>query len=119
MLATVLEDFSASWEYCSSSWHGRWKDNHDLYNGNRVKIGYQGITNTFVPMPFSTVETLVSALFGTNPKVAYLPPKEKPDQKTDILNALYDHFRERDQWAVKNIHVGRSMIKLGLGVAYY
>ena len=119
MLEEVLKDFNAAWDYTSGSWHGRWKDNHDLYNGNRVKIGYQGITNTFVPMAFSTVETLVSALFGTKPKFQYLAPKENPDQKTDILNALLDHYWDKDQWSVKNIHVGRSMLKLGTGISYY
>lgn len=118
-LNQVLEDFRSSWDYTSSAWHQRWKDAHDLYNGNRTKIGYQGITNTFVPMAFSTVETLTSALFGTNPKIGYLPPKEKPDQKTDILNSLYESYRERDQWSLKNIHIGRSMCKLGTGIAYY
>lgn len=70
-------------------------------------------------MPFSTVETVASALFGTKPKIEYLAPSIKPDQKTDILNSLYDSFYERDQWSVKNIHIGRSFAKLGVGIAYY
>ncbi len=119
MLDEVLRDFNAAWDYTSGSWHSRWKDNHDLYNGNRVKIGYQGITNTFVPMAFSTVETLVSALFGTKPSIDYLPSRDNPDQKTDILNGLYDFFSEKDQWSLKNIHIGRSMVKLGTGICYY
>lgn len=119
MLNKVLADFNAAWEYTSGSWHSRWKDNHDLYNGNRVKRGYQGITDTFVPMCFSTVETLTSALFGTKPKYAFLAPNTNPDQKTDILNSLVDYYWDKDQWSLKNIHVGRSMCKLGTGVAYY
>lgn len=119
VLNEVLDNFKSAWDYTSSAWHSRWKDNHDLYNGNRVKIGYQGITNTFVPMAFSTVETLVAALFGQKPKINYLPPAEQQDQKTDILNALYDHYYEKDQWSVKNIDIGRSNFKLGTGVSYY
>lgn len=119
MLDTVLSDFKSAWDYTSSTWHARWKDNHDLYNGTRTKIGYEGITNTFVPMAFSTVETKASALFGTKPSIDYLAPSSKPDQKTDILNALYDAYYERDQWSVKNIHVGRSFSKIGMGVTYY
>lgn len=118
-LQSVIKDFEAAWNYTSSAWHPRWKDNHDLYNGNRTKIGYQGITNTFVPMPFSTVETIVAALFGTKPKIEYLAPSTKPDQPTEILNALYDSFYERDQWSVKNIHVGRSFAKLGTAITFY
>ena len=118
-LKKVLDDIKLSWDYTSSAWHSRWKDNHDLYNGNRTKVGYQGITDTFVPMSFMTVETHTSAIFGMKPKIAYMPPSTKPDQKTDILNSLYDHFFERDQWSLKNIQIGRSAFKLGMGIAYY
>lgn len=118
-LDTVIKDFNASWEYASSSWHKRWKDNHYLYNGQRVKRGYQGISDTFVPMTFGTVETLCSALFGQKPKYDFLPPEHKTDQKTDILNSLLDYYWDKDNWSVKNIVWGRSMLKLGVGITYY
>lgn len=118
-LDTVIKDFNASWEYASSSWHKRWKDNHYLYNGQRVKRGYQGISDTFVPMTFGTVETLCSALFGQKPKYTFLPPEHKQDQETDILNSMLDYYWDKDNWSVKNIVWGRSMLKLGVGVTYY
>jgi hypothetical protein len=118
-LETVLKAFNSAWEYTSSSWHQRWQNNHYLYNGQRTKRGYEGITDTFVPMTFGTVETLVSALFGSKPKYTFLPPQDKPDQKTDILNAMLDYYWDKDQWSVKNIAWGRSMLKLGNGIAYY
>src|SRR6478672_8068850 len=118
-LNKVVEDFKAAWEYTSTAWHSRWKDNHDLFNGNRVKIGYEGITKTFVPLPYSTVMTLTSALFGTKPKFQYLPPKEKQDQKTDILNSLVDFYWDKNQWSLKNVALGQSMMKLGVGISYY
>ncbi len=117
-LAQVLKDFNSSWEYCASSWHKRWEDNHRLYNNQRVKRGYEGITDTFVPMCFSTVETLTSALFGSKPKFNYRAPQDKQDQKTDILNSLVDYFWEKDQWSIKVIHTGRGMLKLGTAVDY-
>lgn len=118
-LAEVLTNFKSSWDYTSGSWHKRWQDNYFLYNNQRVKIGYQGITNTFVPMTFGTVETLTSALFGAKPKFEYLAPKEKPDQKTDILNGLLDFYWDKDQWSTKVINTGRSMFMLGTGVDYF
>ncbi len=117
-LATVVNDFNASWQYCQGSWHQRWSDSYALYNNNRVKRGYEGITDTFVPMTFSTIETMVSALFGTKPKFNYLPPHTKPDQNTDILNALVDHYWDKDQWGIKVINWGRSMLMLGTSVVY-
>lgn len=118
-LNEVLRDFKSSWDYCAGSWHKRWEDNYFLYNNQRVKRGYQGITDTFVPMAFGTVETLTASLFGTKPRFDFLAPSNKPDQKTDILNALLDHYWDKDQWSVKVINTGRDMFKLGIGVSYF
>lgn len=119
MLDKVVSDFNASWEYAQGAWHKRWENNNYLYNGNRVKRGYVGITDTFVPMAFSTVETMTSGLFGSKPKFGFLPPQEKQDQKTDILNALLDFYWEKDQWSLKMINTGRNMFKLGTAVDYF
>lgn len=118
-LDKVLQDFQSSWDYCHGSWHDRWEDSHHLYNGNRVKRGYDGITDTFIPMAFSTVETMTSALFGTKPKFEYLPPQEHRDQNTDILNGLLDFYWDKDQWSLKMVNTGRGMLKLGTAVDYF
>ncbi len=118
-LEKVVTAFNRSWEYAQSSWHKRWEDNYKLYNNVRVKRGYQGITDTFVPMSFSTVETLTSGLFGSKPKFGYLPPQEKQDQKTDILNSLLDFYWDKDQWSLKIINTGRNMFRLGTAVDFF
>lgn len=118
-LNRVLNDFKAAWDYCSGSWHSRWNNNYSLYHGKRIKKGYQGITDTFVPMTFSTIETLASALFGTKPKFTYLPPENKSDQKTDILNSLLDFYWDKDQWSIKVINTGRTGLQLGTGIDYF
>lgn len=115
----VVDDFKASWDYTSTSWHQRWLDNYKLFNNQRVKIGYEGITNTFVPMVYSTVETMTAALFGTKPKFVYIPPSSKQDQKTDILNSLLDYYWDKDQWSLKIINTGRNMFNLGTGIDYF
>jgi hypothetical protein len=118
-LAQVIKDFNASWEYTSGSWHSRWQNNLALYNNTRVKRGYEGISDTFVPMVFGTIETLTSALFGTKPKFNYIPPQERQDQKTDVLNALVDFFWDKDQWSIKVINTGRTGLQIGTGIDYW
>lgn len=118
-LETVVSDFESAWEYCSGSWHQRWQDNYALYNNVRVRRGYQGISDTFVPMVFSTIETLVSALFGAKPKFTYIPPKDKQDQKTGILNGLVDSYWDKGQWSIKVINTGRTGLQLGTGIDYW
>lgn len=118
-LDTVLKAFDTSWEYTSSSWHNRWQNNYKLYNNERIKRGYFGISDTFVPMTFGTVETLTSALFGTKPSWGYLPPAEKANQNTDILNSLVDYYWDYDQWSMKIINTGRGMVREGTAVDYF
>lgn len=118
-LKLVIDDFNLSWDYTSGSWHDRWQDNYKLYNNERIKWGYYGISDTFVPMTFGTCETLVSALFGTKPKFDYMPPSNKPNQKTDRLNALVDQFWDKDQWSMKVINTGRGMVREGTAVDYF
>ncbi len=118
-LERVIADFNSAWEYTQSSWHKRWQDNYNLYNNVRIKRGYEGITDTFIPMSFSTVETLTSGLFGAKPKFSFTPPQERADQKTDILNALLDNYWDRDKWSLKIINTGRNMFRLGTAVDYF
>lgn len=118
-LEKVIKDFKSSWDYCKGSQHDRWQNNYKAYNNERTKRGYFGITDTFVPMTFGTVETLTSALFGPKPKFNFLSPRDKPDQKTDILNSLVDYYWERDQWSIKVINTGRTGLMLGNGIDYF
>lgn len=117
-LQFVLEAFDKSWNYAQSNYHTRWENAWKLYNNKRVKVGYTGVTNTFVPMTFSTIETMVAALAGGKPSFDFIPPFEKADQDTEILNALLDHFWDKDQWNIKIINWIRSTLIYGTGVMY-
>jgi hypothetical protein len=117
-LEKVVKGFNSSWEYTQSNYHQKWEDAFALYNNQRVKKGYNGITNTFVPMTFSTIETMVAALFGAKPKFDYEPPQDNPDQNTEILNALLDYYWDKDKWNIKVIKWGRGMLREGTSVVY-
>lgn len=110
--------FKKSWAYTSSNYHTGWEEAWKLYNNVRVKKNYIGITDTFVPMTFSTVETLVSALAGSKPQFDFIPPHTKQDQDTKVLNALLDYYWDKDQWNIKVISWVRSSILYGTGVVY-
>jgi hypothetical protein len=118
-LDMVLKDFNAAWDYTEQELHDRWTSNWKLYHNIRVKVAYSGITDTFVPMVFGTVETLKSALFGSKPKFSYIAPHTKKNQDTTILNALLDYYWEKDQWSLKVINTGMDMLNLGTGVDFF
>jgi len=118
LVESVIKKFDACWSYAQSNYHDTWERSWKLYNNKRVKRGYDGISDVFVPMTFSTIETMVSALAGGKPTFDFLPPQEKANQDTDILNALLDYYWDKDQWDIKVQSFIRSMLIYGTAVAY-
>lgn len=118
-LDMVMKDFKAAWDYTDHELHDRWSTNWQLYHNMRVKVSYQGITDTFVPMVFSTVETLKSALFGSKPKFNYIAPHTKKNQDTTVLNTLLNYYWEKDQWSSKVVNTGQDFLNLGNGIDYF
>src|SRR5688572_3185930 len=97
----VVKGWNDSWNYTSGSYHSAWQDMSDLYDSKRIFVGYQGISDTFVPMSFSTVETMVSATSGEKPLVEYI--QTRPDQaaNTEVLNGLFAYYWDLDDWTNK------------------
>lgn len=50
-----------------------WERDVKLYNNERVKRNYKGLTDTFVPMAFSTVETIKAAIVTGDLSIRYQP----------------------------------------------
>lgn len=116
-----------SWAY-SKSQHPRWERNWKLYNNQRTHESYVGITDTFVPMVYSTVETLTSALSSGRPSTDFTPQDiwqyvavyamtgKKPDLKA--LNSLYDYYWDCDNWDLKTIKSIRAGFNTGTMAEY-
>ena len=114
-----LQKFDDSWLYAQQNYHQRWERNWKLYHNIRVKRSHDGVVKTFVPMVNSTVNTLVAALFNTNPSVKYIP--NHPDQEADtaVLNEIYDDFARKDNWVQKNKIAGKQCLITGNSVFFY
>ena len=108
-----LQKFNDSWLYAQQNYHLRWERNWKLYHNIRVKRSHDGVVKTFVPMVNSTVNTMVAALFNTNPSVKYIP--NHPDQESDtaVLNEIYDDFARKDNWIQKNKANGKQGLITG------
>lgn len=121
------ERFDLSWNY-SKTQHKRWERNWKLYNNQRTDESYVGITDTFVPMTYSTVETLTSALSSGRPSTDFMPHDiwqyvsvyaltgVKPDLKA--LNSLYDYYWDCDNWDLKTIKSIRAGFNTGTMAEY-
>lgn len=114
----AVNGWNASWAYTSSSYHKKWQEMSDLYDSKRVYVGYTGISDTFVPMSFSTVETMVSATSGEKPVVEYI--QTRPDQatNTEVLNGLFSYYWDIDNWTNKLVHHSRGFFKTGTSVLF-
>lgn len=120
----TVAKFTSSWDYAHQNHHARWRRNRKLYNNERVMVGYEGTTNTFVPMVFSTVETITSALCGGRPSIDFVPQDmyqyvltyyqtgKKPDLKA--LNAQFDYYWDCDNWDLKSVKTVRNALIDGL-----
>jgi len=98
VLATALKRFKQSWDYAEANWHNKWDRGIKLYDNERVHATYEGTTNTFVPMTFSTIETMVAALSNASPRFEYKPGNPMTQADDKALNALTDEWWDEDQW---------------------
>lgn len=114
----VVDDFTSSWNYRDSSYHEEWQKWYKLYNSERVHVGYNGISDTFVPMAFSTIETKVSATSGEKPLVEFFPTRPDQQTNTEVLNSLFGYYWDLDGWTNKFIQHTRSLFLYGSGVMY-
>lgn len=120
VLVKTKKRFNDSWDYAKNSWHYRWERDWKLYNNQRVRQAYEGLTDTFVPMAFSTVETMVAALGNSRPRFDWTPLDPMKQKKTEALNSLLDDFWEADRWDVKIFEALRENLKVGTaGLFFY
>ena len=114
-----LQKFDDSWLYAQQNYHERWERNWKLYHNQRWKRSHDGTVKTFVPMVNSMVNTIVAALFNSNPSVKYIP--NHPDQEADtaVLNEIYDDFARKDNWVQKNKVNGKQGLITGNFACFY
>ena len=118
IVAKIVGDYKSSWDYCSSAWHQQWKDWYRLYNSERINVAYNGMSDTFVPMAYSTVETLVSGTSGDKPVVEYIATKYEQNQETEVLNSMFSYYWDLDNWTNKLVINNRNYFLYGTGVMF-
>jgi hypothetical protein len=109
----VVRDYKSSANYIETYYKSMWTDMRKLYNSERVLVGYNGISDTFVPMAYSTVESLVASTAGDKPLVEYVPTRPDQATNTEVLNNLYSYYWDLDGWTLKTIAHSRGLYKLG------
>lgn len=95
-LEKVLKRFNESRKYTESSFWDTWEANWKLYNNERVSIGYDGFTDTFIPETYTEVQGIKAHLINGNLEIEFMPTS--PDQKgnVQILQDLFNYAWYKD-----------------------
>ena len=117
-VSDIIADYKSSWDYVSGSYFETWESSWKLYNNIRVDESYEGISNTFVPMTFSTIETMVAAIAGGKPEFQFVPTTGVQEQDTEPLNSLLSYYWDCDKWSLKTVTWIRNTLMYGTGVIY-
>lgn len=89
LLQDLLKKFDASEKY-KQSLYPAWSRDIGLYNNKRFKKAFEDVSDTFVPMTFSTIETMVSAIATGDLNIDYMPQ--------DLYKYLSDRFAKDKQF---------------------
>ncbi len=113
-LTEGMKRFNESWTYQKNNWHDKWLRDNSLYDSERWSASYYGTTDTFVPITFQTIETIVTALFNANLRWDYTSGDPMRKRGVEPLNALVDEYAEDDQWDIKEEETYRETLITGM-----
>lgn len=98
VLDTALKRWKDSWDYAVANWHDRWDRDNKLYDNERVYANYEGTADTFVPMVFSTIETIVSEINNANIRFQFKTGNPMTKYDDAAVNGLIDEWWDDDDW---------------------
>lgn len=69
----TVQGYIKEWEDYRKKLLPSWERDNKLYNNERYQRKFEGVSDTFVPMTFSTIETIVSAIVTGDLNTDFLP----------------------------------------------
>lgn len=114
VLSDSLKQYRESFDYQKNNWFAKWERDNRLYDSERAAQSYIGLADTFVPMTFPMIETMVTALANGSLNFDYKfgDPMINPDIRT--LNGLIDEWGEKDNWDLASEESIREMLITGM-----
>lgn len=78
----------------------KWDRYYKMYRGVLDERNYPWQSNLFIPLSFSTVETIVPRLVSNRPQIDIMPREPGDEDHADKMSALIDY-----QWDLMNMNV--------------
>lgn len=109
-----LKRYNDSLDYQKNHWHAKWDRDNALYDTERAIVSYVGTTDTAIPLVYTTIETMTSALNNAEIRIDFRAgdPTTRPDAAP--LNALIDEWAEDDGWDLNAEESYREVLKTGM-----
>lgn len=98
VLETAKKRFKDSWDYQAANWHDKWDRDNLLYDNERWAANYEGVTDTFVPMVFSTIETMVAEVNNANIRFQFKTGNPMLKYDDAAVNGLIEEWWDQDDW---------------------
>ena len=95
-LDRVLKGFKNSRKYTESGFWDTWEDCWKLYNNQRVSIGYDGYTDTFIPETYTEIQGIKAHLINGNLEVEFMPTDPSQKGNVDVLQDAFNYAWYKD-----------------------
>lgn len=111
VLKEALKRYEESRKYQEDNWYPKWERDNRLYDGERHERSYEGLADTFVPMIFPMIETMVGALANGTLRFDFTTGDPMKDPDTRALNGLIDEWWDKFGW---DINVEEGIREMGI-----
>lgn len=95
----IVDKFTTSLTW-RQPYRSRWDRFYKLYKNVLDETNYPWQSNVFIPMAFSTVETVVPRLVSNRPEIDIMPREKTDEAHAKIMSQLIDY-----QWDMMNMNV--------------
>lgn len=117
-LGQYVQDYNDAWNYKNDNYHPVWYDCYRVYNGHRVKIGYNSIADAKVLEARTIIDAIVSNIAGGTPKFEYIPTNEEQEKDTKVLTELMNYYWDCNHMGTKAQSWVRDSILYGNGILH-
>jgi hypothetical protein len=117
LLKRVKKDVD-QWDKYARPYFSKWDEYWKLWNNIRVKQQFVGDFDSFDPMTFQMVESIVDNVYGSRPKLSFLPTDRYQETDTKILQGLWDYTWDENNMDALIIPWGREITITGNGALF-
>lgn len=104
----VVEDYT-SWRDYSAPYRARWLGYWMLWNNQRIKRGYSSkVADSFDPMTFQMVEARVDNIYGSRPKLSFIPTIPEQEDDTKMIASMWDFSWDKADMDLHIVGIGRE-----------